>query len=316
MSKKKNLGLEIKKLFDEQINEWNLAKSNYDALKKVLTKEFEFGNFSFRVQFNPARIQSSAAKVDSKSIEERKCFLCSANLPAVQRGIPFGKDYLILVNPFPIFPMHLTIPSTSHVDQLIFDRYEDMLDLAESMDEFVIFYNGPKCGASAPDHVHFQAGNKGFLPLEEDTRNGSRRMILENDSLSVYSLDDYLRNVFVIEASDKKAAVDYFNELYSQLETKEGEREPMLNIVSWHEEGKWISCVFPREVHRPECFFAEGESNILISPASVDMGGVFITPQENDFVKITAQDIAKILKEVCISNEKMIQTSEKVKGKG
>ena len=292
------LNKEVKKLLHEQLNEWDLAKTNYDALQSVQSKDFDFGEFVVRVQFNPGRIVSSSAKVDAKTIQERKCFLCPANLPAVQRGIPFGKDYQILVNPFPIFPEHLTIPSLHHEDQLIFNRFEDMLDLAESLDEFTIFYNGPKCGASAPDHVHFQAGNKGFLLIEKDIKNVSKRIISENEEIKIYSLENYLRNVIVIESANKKAVVDAFKQIYSQLEIKEGEKEPMFNVISWYEDGKWISCIFPRKVHRPKCFFAEGDDNIMISPASVDMGGVFITPQEKDFAKITAEDIKAILAEV------------------
>jgi ATP adenylyltransferase/5',5'''-P-1,P-4-tetraphosphate phosphorylase II len=292
------LNKEVKKLLHEQLNEWDLAKGNYDALQRVQSKDFDFGEFSIRVQFNPARIVSSSAKIDAKTIQERKCFLCPANLPAVQRGVPFGNDYQILVNPFPIFPEHLTIPSFNHEDQLIFNRFEDMLDLAESLDEFTIFYNGPKCGASAPDHVHFQAGNKGFLLLEKDIKKVSKKIISENNELKIYSLENYLRNVIVIESANKKAVVDAFKQIYSQMSIKEGEKEPMLNIVAWYEDGKWISCIFPRKVHRPKCFFAEGDDNILISPASVDMGGIFITPQEKDFTKITAEDIKAILAEV------------------
>ena len=288
----------IKIFFREQLTEWSLAAQNYAALKNVHSKTIDFDGFVIEAQFNPARIRSSVAKTDSKSIQERKCFLCPANLPTEQRGIPFGNDYLILVNPFPIFPVHLTIPSMHHLEQLIFDRYSDMLDLAEALDEFVIFYNGPKCGASAPDHVHFQAGNKGFLPLEKDVKTLEKKIISQDDNAVFYSLKNYLRNIFVIESTDKKRVVEIFNDIYASLELKDGECEPMMNIVSWYEDGKYISCVFPRKVHRPRCFFAEGEQNILISPASVDMGGVFIFPQEKDFEKITAEDIKEILREV------------------
>ena len=300
------LNKEVKTLLHEQLAEWDLAKGNYDALNSVQAKDFDFNGFSIRVQFNPARIVSSSAKVDAKTIQERKCFLCPANLPPVQRGVPFGKDYQILVNPFPIFPEHFTIPTFNHEDQLILNRFEDMLDLAEAIDEFSVFYNGPKCGASAPDHIHFQAGNKGFLLIEKDVKTVPKKIISENDELKIYSLENYLRNVVVIESKNKKAVVDAFNELYAKLEIKDGEREPMLNIVAWFDasttlsdQGTYICCVFPRAVHRPKCFFAEGDENILISPASVDMGGVFITPQEKDFVKITAKDIEAILREVC-----------------
>ena len=255
---------DAKNLLLEQLQEWEQVRLNYEALANVESKDFSFDGFVIKVQFNPGRIQSSSAKVDTKSIQERKCFLCPANLPLVQKGIPFENTYQILVNPFPIFPQHFTIPTYEHVDQLVLNRYKEMLALAKDLNEYTFFYNGHKCGASAPDHAHFQAGSKGFMPIE------------------------------------------FFNKLYSLLEIKEGEKEPMMNIISWFEDDKWLSCIFPREKHRPACFFAEGDENILISPASVDLGGVFITPLEKDFNKITSEDIQLILKEVSISDDKML----------
>ena len=162
----------VNKLFDEQLAEWPLAGSNYRALDQVRTKLFEDGKALYKVQFNPARIASSSAKVDTQSIRARACFLCPHHLPAEQRGIAFKTHYRILVNPFPIFPRHLTIPDLQHVDQRIEGRIDDMLDLAQELDHYVVFYNGPQCGASAPDHFHFQAGNKGLLPVEENPRHG------------------------------------------------------------------------------------------------------------------------------------------------
>lgn len=297
---------DAKNLLSEQLREWEQARLNYEALANVESKDFSFDGFVIQVQFNPARIQSSAAKVDAKSIQERKCFLCPANLPVVQKGIPFEDTYQILVNPFPIFPQHFTIPTYQHVDQLILNRYEDMLSLAKTLDEYTFFYNGPKCGASAPDHVHFQAGSKGFLPIEKDIENIDKEVVFETDDLAVYAFKNYLRNGLLIEAQNKKQAVDFFNKLYSLLEIKEGEKEPMMNIISWFKDDKWFSCIFPREKHRPACFFAERDENILISPASVDLGGVFITPLEKDFNKITSEDIRLILKEVSISDDKML----------
>ncbi|NDV46996.1 DUF4922 domain-containing protein [Paludibacter sp. 221] len=298
---------DIKRLFHSQVDDWALACQNYDALKRVQTKKFCFGDFSVYVQFNPARMVSSAAKVDEKTIKERKCFLCPANLPAEQKGIPIGRGYQVLVNPFPIFPMHFTVPCLNHLDQLIENRFVDMLDFAKSMDEFIVFYNGPKCGASAPDHMHFQLGSKGFLPVEKDVKNVSRRYIYQQGGLSLYTLDKYLRNVFVVESSDREQIMQLFSRIYSLLTIKKDDKEPMLNIVTWYESGKWICCIYPREVHRPKAFFAEGDDNILLSPGTVDMGGIFITPQEKDFIKITAEDIQKILKEVSISDEKMLK---------
>ncbi|MDR0866076.1 MAG: DUF4922 domain-containing protein, partial [Candidatus Symbiothrix sp.] len=181
----------VKDLLCDQLEEWSLVKSNYEALKNVKSKEFQFDGFIIKVQFNPARIVSSAAKIDAKSIQERKCFLCPANLPKEQTGIPFGNDYQLLVNPFPIFPEHFTIPTYKHTDQLIIHRYGDMLDLAKSMDKYTVFYNGPKCGASAPDHAHFQAGIKGFLPLENEIGNIPKEVIYKTDELIVFVLHHY-----------------------------------------------------------------------------------------------------------------------------
>lgn len=303
----------IKQLLDQQLGEWQLAKTNYDALANVESKDFSFGSFVVRVQFNPARIQSSNAKVDAKSIQERKCFLCTNNLPEVQKGISFKDEYQVLVNPFPIFPEHFTIPTYQHVDQLIKDRYADMLDLTKKLDNYSFFYNGPKCGASAPDHAHFQAGNKGFLPIEKDIHNVEKQHVYKAEGIAVYTLQDYLRQVFVIEAEDRDASVQFFQKLYKLLEVKAGEQEPMMNLVAWYEDGKYISCVLPRERHRPTCFFAEGDANILISPAAVDFGGVFITPLEKDFNKITADDLKNILEEVSISEEKVKKIVAKLK---
>ncbi len=296
---------QIKHFLQEQLVEWQLAAGNYAALQSVETQVFDFDTYNIKVQFNPARITSSSAKIDTKTIKERKCFLCLANLPTEQRKIPFGENYSILVNPFPIFPLHLTIPDVGHVDQLIGDRFADMLDLTEALSDFVVFYNGPKCGASAPDHMHFQAGNKGFLPIEEDVKTVERDVLLDTDNLLCYSLENYLRKVLVVESSDKQAAVSMLQKVYAALPKKDDETEPMMNVIAWYEDNKWITCVFPRQSHRPSCFFAEGEANFLISPGSVDLGGTFITPREEDFKKINAEVLKNILTEVCMADDVM-----------
>lgn len=297
--------IEALKLLADQEKEWQLADENYRALKQVKVRELDFGAFVINVQYNPARIVSSSAKVDKASINERKCFLCPANLPSEQKGLSFSKNYQVLVNPFPIFPQHFTIPIFEHEPQLIYSRYGDMLDLAKTLDQFIIFYNGPKCGASAPDHAHFQAGNKGFLPIEKELKKQSKKYIIEKPGEQFFLLKDYLRTVFVIESQQKENSIRLFERLYQVLEIKPDESEPMMNILVWFESGLWTTCVFPREKHRPACYFEEGDANILLSPASVDMGGVFITPLEKDFKKITKVDIQNILNEVSLSDEKL-----------
>jgi ATP adenylyltransferase/5',5'''-P-1,P-4-tetraphosphate phosphorylase II len=279
----------------------------------TLTKTFEVGNCRYNVQFNPARIISSAAKIDPEAIRERKCFLCPDNLLPEQKAVPFKENYIILVNPFPIFPRHLTIPDIQHVDQRILPRIGDMLDLAEALDDLIIFYNGPQCGASAPDHVHFQAGNKGFLPIENEWKYNKAGKVVDNGKAFLSFLDDAPRATLVIEAESKDDAVALFKTVYDSMELKSGDDEPMMNVLVWYEERKWIVCIFPRELHRPSCYHSEGDANILISPASIDMGGVFITPLEKDFNKITAGDIHEILSEVCISPERFHRLRQRIK---
>ena len=291
----------IQNLLTEQLTSWETARNNYEDLSTVKVKELDVNGVSYKVQFNPARIVSSGAKVDAKTIKERKCFLCPANLPPVQKGVPFKEHYNILVNPFPIFPRHLTVPEQAHVDQRITTRMEDMLDLAQALTDYVIFYNGPKCGASAPDHAHFQAGNKGFLPIEKDWRNQIAGKIADFEQATLWYMNDAPRATLVIESSSKENAVHLFDIIYHSLTVKPGEEEPMMNVLALYEDEKWVVFVFPREKHRPACYTAEGEANLLSSPASVDLGGVFITPVEKDFLKITAEDVAQILSEVCVN---------------
>lgn len=291
----------IKKLLADQLATWETARANYAALASVRVKELDVDGTPYKVQFNPSRIVSSAARVDAKSISERKCFLCPGNLPPEQKGIPFGGHYRILVNPFPIFPRHLTIPDTEHVPQRIASRFPDMLDLARLLTDYTVFYNGPHCGASAPDHAHFQAGSKGFLPIEKTWRTQVAGKVTGYGQAVLWQLDDAPRTTLVIESGEKEDAEKLFSLLYRSLPVKPGEEEPMMNVLARYEAGRWTVFVFPRRKHRPDCYNAGGEANLLISPASVDLGGVFITPVEKDFRKITAEDVKRILGEVCLS---------------
>lgn len=317
----------INNLLTEQLASWETARNNYAALSGVQVKELNVCGIPYKVQFNPARIVSSGAKVDAKSIKERKCFLCPANLPTEQKGIPFEGHYNILVNPFPIFPRHLTIPETAHVDQRIAPRFGDMLDLAQQLTDYTIFYNGPKCGASAPDHAHFQAGSKGFMPIEHDWRNQIADKVADYGPATLWHLNDAPRTALIIESPDRKTALKLFDAVYRSLDVKPGETEPMMNVLALYEpssqatppyeggagEEAWIVFIFPRARHRPACYTAEGDANLLSSPASVDLGGVFITPVEKDFQKITAEDIAQILSEVCLSADDFHLVRQRIK---
>lgn len=298
----------INMLFQHQLKVWDMAHKNYVALSNVKEKNFVVGNAHYKVQFNPARIVSSAAKVDRESLQKRACFLCEANRPKEQEGIRW-RDYTIILNPFPIFPRHLTIPTNTHTAQRIVSRIGDMMALAFEIKDYVIFYNGPKCGASAPDHMHFQAGQKGLMPYPSDLKYANVIDVKDIAGATLRVAKDLGRVAYLIQSTKIEAGVKLFNELYSKLPVPENEDEPMLNILCWWtDEDCWTMSIFPRKKHRPDCYYAEGEANCLISPASVDMGGVFITPLEKDFDKISGETIQKILNEVCLSEK----TAEKL----
>jgi len=306
------LAEEVEKIRNSQLQEWALAKVNYDNLRTVKTKKIVIDGIPMIIQFNPKRITSSAAKVDTKSIQERKCFLCPDNLPEQQKGIDFIGKYLILVNPFPIFPKHLTIPSYKHEPQQIKGKVADMLELAYRLQDYVFFYNGPKCGASAPDHLHFQAGNKGFLPIEKDFDSFEKENIITKSNIRISLLADYPCGTFMMESEDILLIDEYFNKIYQALEIKPEEYEPMMNVLAWYSQDRYKLCFFPRVQHRPSCFYGEGENNILISPASVDMGGVFITPLEKDFDKIKEGDVSKIIREVCLDKASLRKIADRL----
>ena len=293
---------ELNAFFESQLAEWEFARRNFEALRRIETKTFDLDGLLIRVQFNPARIVSSAAKVDAASVVARKCFLCSENQPPEQRGLPWGDGYRVLVNPYPIFARHFTIPAAEHVPQSIADRYGDMLALARCFDREVVFYNGPRCGASAPDHAHFQAVGKGAMPLEAEVGRFATEKVLEASGAAAYAIRDYLRGGFVIRSADASAAAACFGKLYEALEVLPADAEPMMNVLTWYDSDGWTSCVFPRTKHRPACFYGEGATDLLVSPASVDLAGVMIVPRKDDFVKITAENIRAIFNEVCIDD--------------
>ena len=292
---------QLKALFHDQVTNWGLAWVNFAGLKAVRTKSFNFGDFEVKVHFNPARMKSSGAKMDAKTIAERKCFLCDVNRPAEQQSVGWV-HYEVLVNPYPIFPEHFTIAHYLHLPQQIKPYFIDMLGLAESMDDYVVFYNGPECGASAPDHLHFQAGTKDFLPLVNDYKRLKAThadLMIEEVELSLYRMKNYLRTVYCIESINISSAHKCFNLLYSMLQKVPGV-EPMMNIVCNYESGKWYTFVIPREAFRPWQFSADADRQLLISPAAVEMCGVFITPVESHFERISKEDVVNIFQQVSL----------------
>lgn len=305
---------QVNKFLEDQLAVWPLAAGNFKALEGVKVKDLDVDGMKIKVQFNPARIVSSSAKVDAKSLKERKCFLCGANRPEVQTGIEWGPDgkYIILINPFPIFPRHLTIPDQSHVDQLVVDRIKDMMDLAAELDGYTVFYNGPKCGASAPDHMHFQAGNSDFLTIAEAIENAELKTLATDGEATLALVDSLPLNVFVIDATDHAAGERLFRRLYDAMPVPEGEAEPMMNLLCYATPAGERLVVIPRKRHRPSFYGMDTDDQMLLSPASVDMGGVFITPLEKDFDRVDADLIRRIFDELCLSNDEISEIASKI----
>ncbi len=295
-----SLNNEIRELFAEQTQNWALAKKNISDLQLVEQKIFTFSeNTKTVVQHNPARIVSSAAKVDTKSIAERPCFLCAKNRPAEQKAIDYNGKYDISVNPFPIMPYHTTIIGKTHTAQSILPYINDMFAIAKDMDDFVILYNGPQCGASAPDHLHFQGIEKGHLPLEAELvaqKKTAKQQTLANGQ-TVFHLQNYLRSCVVMQGTDDTKLAESFRLLYNEWKGVGTTTEPRMNIFCWHENGEWTFCIFPRQCHRPvEYFYAE--NGFMTSPGAIDMAGVLILPRKEDFERIDAPTIAHIFKQM------------------
>ncbi len=272
----------IESLFVEQKQNWAQLDSAIKQLGNISTKEFNWGDDNkVVIQFNPARVVSSTAKVDAASIEERPCFLCEKNRPNVQKGIEFLDKYIILANPFPILDNHLTIALHSHVPQRIRKKIGDILSLAEQLPDYIIFYNGPKCGASAPDHFHMQAGLKSDILMQGYNE---------------------LRACLIIEGDTKEDVESDFEDVYHYLSKRQpDEDEPMMNIIAFVDQGKYVLHIFPRKAHRPGQYHDSGKRQLMISPGAIDMAGLIITVREEDFNKIRKEDIEDIYSQVSMS---------------
>ena len=306
------------RLFEHQLNNWKLASDGYRSLSAVQVKQFEFDHFTIEAHFNPGRIVSSSAKVDIKSIQERQCFLCIENLPAEQKVVTVFGNYILLINPFPIFHKHFTIPSVGHVPQAIKSEIENMLTISAMLGkDYSVFYNGPNCGASAPDHLHFQAGNFGFMKIDTEYKDIIKtygKVIYEDNELLTMAVTGCLRNIISIESSNISLLKNEFDKVYEILSIERSNDEPMMNIICNYDKS-WRLLVFPRSKHRPTHFFEEGENKILISPAAVDLGGVLIFPREEDFERITRELVIDVFNQVTFSDVEFNYLSDKIKNR-
>ena len=295
----------ISRFFNRQLEMWEDARHRFRDLKHVEVRQL---SDQLKVQFNPARIVSTGAKIDKHTLGERPCFLCERNRPKEQMTKQIDDHFQLLVNPFPILPVHFTIPATKHQPQSIYRHYGEMHRLLSLHSELMVFYNGPKCGASAPDHLHFQAGTSGVLPLQTNWQRLSRNLtdvISLTDEEKISVLRDFLVPAFVIISKSEESDEELFHRLYRSMPMRGDESEPMMNIIAWRKGDEFISVVIPREKHRPDAYFAEGEAQMMVSPGALDMAGLIITPREEDFSKINLDKATALLRECGISAEKM-----------
>lgn len=303
----------ISRFFNRQLEVWTDARHRFRDLKHVETRQF---SDQLKLQWNPARIVSTGAKIDKKTLGERPCFLCDKNRPKEQMSKQIDEKFHLLVNPFPILPVHFTIPARKHQPQLIYKNYGEMHRFISLHSDLMVFYNGPKCGASAPDHLHFQAGTNGILPLQTNWQRLSRNLtdiISLNDEEKISVVCDFIVPAFVIISKSAESDEALFRRLYKAMPQRGDETEPMMNIISWRKGEEFISVVIPREKHRPEAYFAEGDAQFVVSPGALDMSGLIITPREEDFRKLTEEKALSLLQECGVSEEKMNAIIAKLK---
>lgn len=293
----------LQQLLADQQRSWRQLSEGYRALRDVGTRELPCDGFTVRLQFNPRRIVSTGARVDEQSIKARPCFLCVENLPDEQRGILYHGTFLILCNPAPIFERHFTVSHTNHTGQAIEPAVETLLDLSRDLGPgYTVFYNGPRCGASAPDHLHFQACPSNVLPIELEAVEPSRRVSVRKEgTVSAFTLSRCGRSVIVVESRDAKETAHVLRKLLESMRTRLGiVEEPMVNILCTFGYDAWRLIIFPRKKHRPDAYFLEGNDRILISPAAVDLGGLVVTPVEKDFMSVDAKTMEGIYTEVSL----------------
>ena len=290
----------LQRFFDLQLDRWSDADRRYRDLRRVETRELPVGASTIVAQWNPARIVSTGAKMDSKTLGERPCFLCDGNRPGEQMHRIVDNKWELLVNPFPILPMHFTIPSLKHRPQSVKDSIGELYRLLTDFPELLVFYNGPKSGASAPDHNHLQAGTSGVVPLQKSWQRLSRDLttvVSLSDDADISVITDYPCPALLVRSTTKEAGDRLFRHVYAALPQREDETEPMMNVLGWRRDGEYLLVVIPRDKHRPDCYTAEGDQQFIVSPGSLDMAGLMITPREEDFRRLTPELAVSILRE-------------------
>ena len=339
----------LMRFFNRQLETWETARHNFHNLQNVLTKPLTGDNESgasklsaghdaaagkaaapdnggrtpafdasitIKAQHNPARIVSTGAAIDKATISSRPCFLCQANRPEEQITKHADAGFEILVNPYPILPVHFTIPAVTHQPQRIDRHYAEMHRFLEQHPDLTVFYNGPQCGASAPDHMHFQAGTSGVLPLQEAWQKLQRELetlFSVNDDNEISVIKGWPSPALLIKSDGIETDKTLFKLVYDALPISDGQPEPMMNIVSWMSGGHCLSVIFPRKKHRPDCYYGHECQKMLVSPGALDMAGLIITPRKEDYDAITLEQAVGILREVSLTDGEMKTVTDKIK---
>jgi Domain of unknown function (DUF4922) len=298
LQKENGLRARVRGLLAQQLETWPMLRDGAASLAEVRYKKLTVRGSAVLAQFNPKRIVSTTARVDSASIGQRPCFLCPENLPPEEKGIEFGEDFIVLCNPFPVLRDHLVVTARRHIPQAIEGNFGALLDLSRELgEEWFTIYNGPKCGASAPDHLHFQACSREILPVIDDIDHWDRRPIITGSAVESFTLREYRVNSIIGRSSDRATLIGWFDGVLRQL-ARESDEEPMINLIVTADGAGWTVIVFPRSRHRPSFYYAEGDKQLTVSPAAIDLGGVLVVPQADHFERINAEDVEKIYAEV------------------
>lgn len=301
---------ELNKFIKDQLSVWQLASSNFRALKTAPSREVDVFGLKCRIQYNPRRVISSTADTSPAAIASRKCFLCADNRPKEQFHLGFegrkGRNYHIQINPYPIFRGHLVIVRDEHIPQEIWHHFPDMLDFAARYKDYLVFYNGPSSGASAPDHLHFQAIPKHNLPLEDvvdEFLDHPGEPLATVKDASLYKFDGYARGVFALKATTSKSLAKLFYRLLDCTDRGKGEEEPMFNLYAYVKNGEYRTIVVMRSAKRSHHFYSKGADHLTISPGAADIAGLFVAPFREDYDKADTALLEELLSEVCISED-------------
>ncbi|MGN1375038.1 MAG: DUF4922 domain-containing protein, partial [Prevotella sp.] len=302
--------------FNRQMETWSMVRHNFRDLQGIQTRDLSVEGGTLTLQHNPARIVSTGASIDKASVNSRPCFLCAANRPKEQLVKHLDEGFEILVNPYPILPVHFTIPAVDHRPQSVIDSYGEIDVLLQQYPDIMVFYNGPKCGASAPDHMHFQAGSCGVVPIQASWPRLSRSLtpiysINEDEDISV--IDEWFCPALLIKSISPESNKKLFSRIYKALPADVDGHEPMMNIIAWRTGNITRTIVFPRKKHRPDCYYAKGEDQIMVSPGALDMSGLMITPRASDFANITPDKAVAILREVSLTDDMMKAVVDNIK---